>query len=304
MAGHRAGQRQRAALQSLPQSDARVRAVRQASSRSDLSAAIAPRRPRAHSALPRRLRRPRHGGPRRHEAHSANIGAAMDSPRNIRATMILGLGARPRVASIGIHWPSGKVTSTKEVPEGTLLTAFENPADSPTREAFTMAEYRMKPRERRVPVAGLETFALPAADNIAGPDTRLRVYTTLATWCPACKNHLPLLRRLHEEIADEGVEPIAVPIDESDDAAKLADYAREWRLPSRMLALETGRRAEAAAAFSSALGGEAPLPSSVVTDSAGHILAKQSGVPTSPRCGNCCSAPLIRNALHTIFAGR
>jgi hypothetical protein len=38
-------------------------------------------------------------------------------------------------------------------------------------------------------------------------------------------------------------------------------------------------RKDAAAAFARSLGGEAPLPSSVITDSNGGIIAVQSGVP-------------------------
>lgn len=196
------------------------------------------------------------------------------------ATMILGLGTRPVAASLTVRWPSGKVTSTNDVPEGTLVTAFENAADSPTAEPFVRSAYRVQPGARPAPVPERSAFALTAADSDAQPKARLRLYTTLATWCPACKKHLPMLRRLNDELAGEGVELIAVPIDEADDNQKLADYAKEWRLPSRIVALDAARRIEASAAFSKALGEEAPLPCSVVTNQEGHILTVQAGVPS------------------------
>jgi hypothetical protein len=65
------------------------------------------------------------------------------------ATMIVGLGAHTSVASLAVKWPSGKSASTKEIPEGTLLTVYENPADSPSGEAFTRGAYRTQASPRR-----------------------------------------------------------------------------------------------------------------------------------------------------------
>jgi len=60
------------------------------------------------------------------------------------ATMIIGIGSHPTVPSLSVRWPSGKTTSTQAVPEGTLLTVYENPADSSSGEAFTRQPYRLK----------------------------------------------------------------------------------------------------------------------------------------------------------------
>lgn len=62
------------------------------------------------------------------------------------ATMIIGIGAHPSVASLSVRWPSGKSTSTEEVPAGTLLVAYENPSDAPNGAAFVRAPYEVKPR--------------------------------------------------------------------------------------------------------------------------------------------------------------
>ncbi len=58
------------------------------------------------------------------------------------ATMIVGLGPHTNVPTLTIHWPSGKTTTVQNVAAGTLLTAYENPADSPNQTAFTTAAYR------------------------------------------------------------------------------------------------------------------------------------------------------------------
>lgn len=58
------------------------------------------------------------------------------------ATMILGIGARASVPALSVRWPSGRKSLTQAVPEGTLLTVYENPADSPTGIDFVRAPYR------------------------------------------------------------------------------------------------------------------------------------------------------------------
>jgi len=62
------------------------------------------------------------------------------------ATMIIGIGSHTNVASITVQWPSGKTASAKAIPEGTLLTVYENRGDSPSKTAFVGTHYRVKPR--------------------------------------------------------------------------------------------------------------------------------------------------------------
>lgn len=123
-------------------------------------------------------------------------------------------------------------------------------------------------------------FPLAAVDTRAKPGMRLRVYTTFATSSASCKEHLPLQQRLKDELANEGVDLILIPIDEADDNNKLAAYNREWRPPTRLVNLAPAIRKDAAAAFAKALGTDAPLPSTVITDGSGRFLAAQPGVPT------------------------
>jgi hypothetical protein len=123
-------------------------------------------------------------------------------------------------------------------------------------------------------------FSLAAADIRAKPGARLRVYTTFATSSTSCKKQLPVQQRLKDELANEGVDLIAIPIDETDDNEKLAAFNREWRPPVRLVNLLPATRHQAVAAFAKALGENAPLPSTVITDGAGRFLAAQPGVPT------------------------
>jgi hypothetical protein len=61
------------------------------------------------------------------------------------ATMIVGIGAHTNATSIQVRWPSGKITSANNIPEGTLVTCYENPSDSPSGEPIVRAKYRVKP---------------------------------------------------------------------------------------------------------------------------------------------------------------
>jgi hypothetical protein len=61
-------------------------------------------------------------------------------------SMIVGIGSHTNVTSITVQWPSGKTASARGVPEGTLLTVYENRAESPSKTTFYGTPYRMKRR--------------------------------------------------------------------------------------------------------------------------------------------------------------
>jgi len=194
-------------------------------------------------------------------------------------TMMVGIGSHTNVVSLTVKWPSGRTTTTQGVPEGTLLTVYENPEDSPTNDPVERTTYRVKASERRMAPINREVFPIAAVDSSAKPGARLRVYTTFSTSNQPYKENLPRLRHIRAELGPEGVDIIAVPIDDTDDNQKLADYNREYRPSTRLIGIAVSQRAGAAAAFTKVFGAEPPLPSSVITDSSGHVLATQPGVP-------------------------
>jgi len=194
-------------------------------------------------------------------------------------TMMVGIGSHTNVVSLTVKWPSGRTTTTQGVPEGTLLTVYENPEDSPTNDPVERTTYRVKASERRMAPINREVFPIAAVDSSAKPGARLRVYTTFSTSNQPYKENLPRLRHVRAELGPEGVDIIAVPIDDTDDNQKLADYNREYRPSTRLIGIAVSQRAGAAAAFTKVFGAEPPLPSSVITDSSGHVLATQPGVP-------------------------
>jgi hypothetical protein len=192
------------------------------------------------------------------------------------ATMIVGIASHATVASVSVRWPLGKKTSVQDIPEGTLLTAYENPADSPSGEAFTRQPYRIK-KTAPPTVAPRPFFAVRAMDPVP-KGARLHVYTTFAT--SSSLPDLPGLRRLQEALSPEGVDIVAVPIDAADDDPKLGAFAQQWKPSSRLVNIPPARRPEATAAYAQALGGPPALPSTVVTDDSGQILSAHPGLPT------------------------
>jgi hypothetical protein len=194
-------------------------------------------------------------------------------------TMMVGIGSHTNVVSLTVKWPSGRTTTTQGVPEGTLLTVYENPEDGPTNDPVERTTYRVKASERRMAPINREVFPIAAVDSSAKPGARLRVYTTFSTSNQPYKENLPRLRHVRAELGPEGVDIIAVPIDDTDDSQKLAAYNREYRPSTRLIRIAVSQRAGAAAAFTKVFGAEPPLPSSVITDSSGHVLATQPGVP-------------------------
>ena len=197
------------------------------------------------------------------------------------ATMIVGIGGHKLAPKVSVRWPSGKSAFTENVPEGTLLTCYENPADAPSGEPFVRSSYRVNIPVLRPGPVDRQPSAFAAGDTGGRPDAQLRVYTSMATWCPSCAKHLPLQKRIAAEMAAEPVELVAVPIDVADDAAKLKAYSDEKKPPCRLLSnLPAAQRAAFTAELEKLLGHAPGLPSSLITDASGRVLKAVAGVPS------------------------
>jgi hypothetical protein len=194
-------------------------------------------------------------------------------------TMILGIGSHPTASLVSIRWPSGQTNSTPAVPEGTLLVAYENPADSPSGQAFMRQPYRIPPTTPPIRTSKKPIFPVCALDTLA-KQARLHVYTTFTTTSPSSTSQWPAVRRLAEQLKTEGVDIVAVPLDEADDDARLTAYAKQWNPTSRLVNVPPAKRPEAARAYATLLGPEAPVPSTVITDDSGYILGAQRGLPS------------------------
>ncbi len=208
--------------------------------------------------------------------HRAGEGFASQN----RPTMLIGLGGHREVRSLTVRWPSGRVHEATAVAAGRLVTAYEDPAVAPTGEAFTFTDYAV-PRPMSGGPAEQPADRLRLAEQLtAAPSARLRMFTTVATWCEACKREMPQLRLLRSALGPQDLEMFGVPVDESESRERLEAFAAEHQPPYRLL-LELGPQAvaEIKARVLEALHQEA-IPATLVSDREGRLLYLEGGVPT------------------------
>lgn len=203
------------------------------------------------------------------------------------ATMIVGLGQQSRATAIAVRWPSGGRTDLTDVPAGTLLTIFENAADSGNGQHVVMEPY-VRPvqlaNRRQGPVPGSQ-FKLAAVDGNDGPRIspgapKLRMYTTMATWCPSCKKHLPQLALVRGAFESGTLEMYGLPVDPKDSREMLTDYVAKFQPAYRIVdSLSTADRAALDTALAVDVKSDA-LPATIITNAAGQIIYASTGVAT------------------------
>src|SRR4030095_15256377 len=57
------------------------------------------------------------------------------------ATMVIGIGEREAARAVTVRWPAGSAQTLRDVPSGSLLVVYENPAQSPTGQPFGREPY-------------------------------------------------------------------------------------------------------------------------------------------------------------------
>lgn len=197
-----------------------------------------------------------------------------------RSTMLIGLGARPEVHSLRVQWPSGRQLETGPVPAGTLVTLYEDPAHSPTELAYTVEVYRAGDLPKLEPRPRSQRTLSVATSLAATLEARLLMFTSVATWCEACRREIPHLRRLRDRFESSELAMFGVPVDPEDTRDKLRDYASARTPPYRLLVdLAPQDSEEFRARVLEMLHYEA-LPSTFITDREGQILYAEAGVPT------------------------
>ncbi len=205
---------------------------------------------------------------------------------------IVGLGAQATAQRVDVRWPSGRVSQAVDVAAGSMLTFHEDPATGPSGDSIDLSSYARS----LSPVATAPGGVAPPAGSGSGhghsqvgdifplaneaSTGKLRVYTSMATWCAACKRWLPQLVQLQTSLGPERVVLFGVPVDETDGADALAAYDLKFAPPYNLLRELTGPdRARVQQFFVERLRTEA-LPASVVVDDSGRALWVGSGVPT------------------------
>ena len=197
-------------------------------------------------------------------------------------TMVIGIGNHAVARSVKVRWPAGQNQQIEDVPAGTLLTVYEDAERTTDRSGFTSEPYHRRGWQEQL-VADREedpSVELQFGNRTMSTASRLSIYTTMATWCDACKRQLSQLAVLRTRFAEEDLTMYGVPIDVSDDADKLDEYCRTYRPAYQLLAdLNASDRRAIADVLKDSISQES-LPSTVVTDRTGRVLKSFVGVPT------------------------
>lgn len=111
-------------------------------------------------------------------------------------------------------------------------------------------------------------------------DSRVQVYTSMATWCGACKKELPQFALLKRRFGPGEVGLYGIPVDPKDTPEMLRAYI-ERNEPAYELLRSLPRPAIEAFRQVILVGlGVDGLPASVVADARGQVLHVQAGVPS------------------------
>lgn len=195
------------------------------------------------------------------------------------ATMVVGMGVHRVASLVEVRWPAGRVQRIENVAAGTLLTVHEDPEELSDGAGFVSEPYR-RPATRVEQVAERDAPTTLQLNRGIDTSSRLSMYTTMATWCDACKSQLPQLSRLRDRFHERELSMVGVPIDGEDDADKLDIYRDTYQPAYQLLTgLDETDRREITAVLREATDVEA-LPSTVVTDMSGQVLKAFVGVPT------------------------
>jgi thiol-disulfide isomerase/thioredoxin len=201
------------------------------------------------------------------------------------ATMLVGLGEGVEGGSARVSWPSGRVQELGFVPAGSLITVYEDARASPGGAGFVLAPYHVDglaagakaaPRQERAP----SRLALAGPAGRGNTKSKIKVVTTMATWCKACKGELPQIKLLREEFSEDELELLGVPVDETDTEEKLRQYVESNRPAYEMLDdLSDAEERVVKQAVIDELRVDA-LPAAIITDTEGRILRTLTEAPS------------------------
>ncbi len=198
------------------------------------------------------------------------------------STMFIGLGTDKQVNSLTIRWPSSRVQTVENLKAGSLVTVYENSAQSPSREPFVIEPYRLGPVRPALPHR-LTSLRYPSGQlNLLATteESTLRMFTTMATWCPFCKFWHPQVRNLASAFGEGELQTYGVPVDQEDTKEKLQSYVQEYRPAYTLLTDLTQDQVDSVKQMTPDLAGQEVLPTTIVTDATGHLLYMTEGVPS------------------------
>ena len=184
-----------------------------------------------------------------------------------------GLKDQESVDSITVRWPSGRTqTITEAIASRALITIYEKPKTGQQKCSVVSLE-PAKLKADKLPSPSLELSGLEV------PTGKMAIVTSMATWCPTCKSHLPELAMLKERYS-ERIEVFAIAIDKQDTTEKLQEYFQANSPPYELLPDTREASATKFNEFVAAKIGAARLSSTVILGPNAKVLQVLPRVPT------------------------
>lgn len=212
------------------------------------------------------------------------------------AVLALGLGDARSADRITVIWPNGKQRTIERVAAGALVTAYENPADSPDGSGFRVGP--RTPVERVAPVregGGAKALAhSPELERLMQGKTKAPVRMVMAWFvdCTACKKAYPSVNAVRAAFAEDQLAIFGFNNAAGDSAAEMAESLQKFGVRYANLAERTsadiaawkklvdGVLKPAKAAGGGETKASAATPVTLFLDAHGNVLHAMYSFPT------------------------
>lgn len=218
------------------------------------------------------------------------------------STMLIGLGEVSTVDKLSINWPSGIQQDFTDVPAGKLIILYER-AESGSSDGITMTDYTPSPirsiadtSSETTPRPGSEYSRLPVellsqstasstsssnATASASEAPQLTVLTTMASWCVACAKHQPQMKAMSQQFDPSTVSFVGFPGDPDDPADDFQKFVERLQIDYPIVSTPDNSLRATISSILDAGDGADILPSTIVIDQRGSVVATHKGIPTA-----------------------
>ena len=193
--------------------------------------------------------------------------------------MLIGIGQQQSVDLIRVEWPSGRSQQIENVDSGDLVTVFENAAESADQSGFERSQYVIDNGAQFTSVRPRRLRNLQFS-RTGDQTSMLRMYTSMATWCAACRKHMPHLSRIRSHFDEHQLTMIGVPVDEKDVQEKMNAFINETHPAYKLDQNWSQPQRDAFQKIVQNQLGSDVMPATIITTADGQVLNVISGVPT------------------------
>lgn len=156
-------------------------------------------------------------------------------------------------------------------------------------------------KEDAAPVAAAVDFALAditgQAQSLAAHRGKLVLVNFWATWCPPCREEIPLLIELQAAHADDGLQVLGIALDQAD---KVATYVEQVGMNYPAIVAPPAQGFDLMDAYGAQVGG---LPFNVLVNAAGQIVYRHEGALTREQIAPVLARHLQPQAQQTTRSG-